>query len=613
MNSEPTLSDRGDLTLSGFVAAVVVALLLAGAGYWLSLQQSRAAAWVTHTHEVLTSLARTRAALVDIQNGHRGYTITGRDRELEPYLEGRATVTAETARLQVLLADDPAQLARLAQLQRELAPRLATAAEVVAARRAGGFEAAKTIIDTDVPIAQMDRVRVVLRQLEDEEEKLLGQRLAAHARFVEWFWAGMLAVVAGLAIALLVLYLQVRGRRAAQQELLESEQRFHMMTDSVIDYAIIMLDPQGCVRTWNAGAERITGHVAENVVGRDFSCFFIEEDVRRERPTRTLQVAAAQGRFAEDGWLTRSDSSAFWASVVMTALRNDNGDLGGFCMIARDLTERRRAQEALVAEMQERMRVDEELQRLNRSLEATVRERTAELRAANTDLLDAKLRLRDLSAQLITAQEQERRHIARELHDETGQSLTVIRMHLIDTLRGAPGAAERLPDCLAVVDATIAQIRGMALNLRPTMLDDLGLGDALQWALDQQSKATGWVTAMEADGDFALVPSDIQTACFRIGQEALNNAARHAGATEVSLEVRMTGQELELTVSDNGCGFDLARYSSPEERKKHFGLISMSERASLVGGHLDIATAPGSGTRVRATFPVTVEAALAVE
>jgi signal transduction histidine kinase len=265
--------------------------------------------------------------------------------------------------------------------------------------------------------------------------------------------------------------------------------------------------------------------------------------------------------------------------------------------------------------MQERVRVDEELQRLNRSLEATVRERTAALRAANADLLEAKLRLHDLSAQLITAQEQERRHIARELHDETGQSLTVIRMHLIDSLRGAPGAAERLPDCLAVVDAAIAQIRGMALNLRPTMLDDLGLGDALQWALDQQSKATGWVTALEADGDFSPVPSDIQTACFRIGQEALNNAARHAGATEVSLEVRMTGNELELTVSDNGSGFDLARYSSPEERKKHFGLISMSERASLVGGHLDIVTAPGAGTRVRATFPVPVpvEAVLAVE
>jgi signal transduction histidine kinase len=254
--------------------------------------------------------------------------------------------------------------------------------------------------------------------------------------------------------------------------------------------------------------------------------------------------------------------------------------------------------------MPERLRIDEELQQLNQSLERLVRERTAELRAANDGLLEAKLRLHDLSSQLITAQEQERRHIARELHDETGQSLTVIRMHLMDMLRGAEGAAGRLPDCLEVVDAAIAQIRGMALNLRPTMLDDLGLPDALQWALDQQSKGAGWITAFESDGDFWNIPADMQTACFRIGQEALTNAARHAGASEVSLELRMAGTALELTVSDNGAGFDVARYATPEERRKHFGLISMGERASLMGGRLDIDSVAGQGTRVRATFPL---------
>ena len=604
MHAETARSGRGDLTLSGFIAAACVAVVLVAAAYWLSLQQNRAAAWVTHTQEVLTTIARTRASLVDLQNGHRGFTISGDEAELAPYHEARAALERHIARLRALTAANPVQAQHFAEFERDLAARLASAADLVEARRRGGFDAAKSIVDSGRPGREMAQLRSHLGALEAEEERLFVQRLADHQRLVQWFWAGMGFIVLALLGALAVLYLQVLRRNAAQRQLLESEQRFHLMTSSVAEYAIIMLDLQGCVRTWNAGAQRITGYVEHDIVGHDFGRFYSAQDAEVDKPTHTLQHAASEGRFVEDGWLVRSDGSAFWASVVMTPLRDAHGDLTGFCMIARDLTERRKAENALRDEMQERLRIDEELQRLNRSLEAQVRERTA-------DLLDAKLRLRDLSAQLITAQEQERRHIARELHDDTGQSLTVIRMHLMDVLRGAEGAGSRIPECIAIVDAAIAQIRGMALNLRPTMLDDLGLVDALEWALEQQGRPAGWETALEAADDFSEVPPEIQTACFRIGQEALTNAARHARATEVSLELRMVRGELELTVQDNGGGFDLARYSSPAERKKHFGLISMGERASLVGGRLDIDTAPGRGTRVRAILPVVLEPVLA--
>ena len=482
MNAEITRPGRGDLTLSGFVAAACVALALVCAAYWLSLQQSRAAAWVSRTQEVLTAIARTRAAMVDIQNGHRGFTISGREEDLEPYRSGSAAISAEIARLRVLVADNPTQQQHLAELEGALVPRLASAARLVEARRSGGFEAAKSIVDTGLPNEEMARLRQALQSLEVEEEQLLRGRLADHDRRLQWFWAGMAALVAGLFAALAVLYLQVRRRRGAQ--------------------------------------------------------------------------------------------------------------------------------EALLVEMRERARLDGELQRLNRSLEAQVRERTAELRSANADLLDAKLRLHDLSSQLIAAQEEERRHIARELHDDTGQSLSVMRMHLSDLQQGGAGAMARLPDCIALVDTAIARIRAMALSLRPTMLDDLGLADALHWALEHQAKAAGWRTDLEADDIAVGLPPDIQTACFRIAQEALANAARHAGASEVKLGLRMVGNELELTVRDNGSGFDLARYRSPQERKKHFGLMTMTERAALVGGGLDIDTAPGSGTRIRARFPILVESVL---
>src|SRR6185369_8571436 len=109
----------------------------------------------------------------------------------------------------------------------------------------------------------------------------------------------------------------------------------------------------------------------------------------------------------------------------------------------------------------------------------------------------------------------------------------------------------------------------------------------------------------------AHLPSDIRTACFRIAQEALANAARHAGASEVKLQLKLAGNDLELTVSDNGAGFDLERHRSPEERKNHVGLVTMAERANLLGGSLDIDTAPGRGTRIRASLPIAANAEVA--
>jgi PAS domain S-box-containing protein len=608
VNAEIVHPGRGDFTLSGFVAAALVAVVLVCAAYWLSLQQSRAANWVSHTHEVLTTIARTRAALVDIQNGNRGFTITGHEEDLEPYLNGRAAIAAETARLRTLLADNAAQQRRLSDLESGVASRLATADRIVASRRDGGLEVAKSILETGRPKQEMANLRGVLDSLEAEEEKLLSERLLDHQQRVRWFWAGMTALVLVLVAALGVLYIQIRRHRAAQQALLESETRFRLMTSSVIEYAIIMLDQQGRVRTWNAGAQRITGYLAEEmVVGPDFSCFYRPEDVREEKPMRTLQTAAAEGRFADEGWLARRDGSIFWASVVITPLRDPHGDLRGFCMIARDLTEHRRAAETLRAEMRERIRVEQELQRLNRSLEALVQERTAELSSTNADLLHAKLGLRVLSSQLIAAQEQERRDIAREL-DQTGQSLAVIRMHLTDVMRGADGATAQMPDCISVADAAIAHVRAMVMNLRPTMLDDLGLVEALEWALDEQAKAAGWKAAFDTGGVHGHLPSEIRTACFRIAQEALANTARHAGASEVKLQLKLAGSDLELTVSDNGTGFDLERHRSPEERKDHVGLVTMAERASLLGGSLEIDTAPGRGTRIRASLPIPANA-----
>jgi PAS domain S-box-containing protein len=139
-------------------------------------------------------------------------------------------------------------------------------------------------------------------------------------------------------------------RRGAEEELRESEQRFRLLVHGVRDYAIFMLDPTGCVVSWNEGAQRAKGYTAEEIVGRHFSTFYPAEDVAAGKPARELDIATRTGKYEEEGWRVRKDGSSFWANVLITAIRDAGGSLIGFAKVTRDLTERRAAQERTIAD-----------------------------------------------------------------------------------------------------------------------------------------------------------------------------------------------------------------------------------------------------------------------
>jgi PAS domain S-box-containing protein len=374
-----------------------------------------------------------------------------------------------------------------------------------------------------------------------------------------------------------------------------------LMAQSVLEYAIILLDPAGHVRSWNAGAQRIKGYAREEILGQPFSVFYTPEDIAADRPAQVLALAAQAGRFDEESWRVRRDGSRFWASVAVAPLHDSDGRLEGFIKVTRDLSERRRADDALRTEIQEKVRAQEELRALNNRLEAEVAARTGDLTRANADLVEAKERLRDLSARLILAQEQERGRIARDFHDGTGQFLTLLRMHLAELSREVGEA--RVQPSTDLVKQAIDHTRRLAL-IRPIVLDDLGLDAALESMLEQQASLAGWSASYHGGTSDQRFPDEVETACFRIAQEALTNAARYAGATETSVSLGIVGDHLALQVADNGRGFDVERYRTPEERSTHFGLMSMEERAGLVGASLSIDSAPGRGTRVTARFPL---------
>jgi len=192
--------------------------------------------------------------------------------------------------------------------------------------------------------------------------------------------------------------------------------------------------------------------------------------------------------------------------------------------------------------------------------------------------------------------------LARELHDEIGQVLTAVKMNL-NTLKALGVAPKPLQDSLSIVDRAIGQVRTMSLDLRPAMLDDLGLAPALRWYLDHQAQRGGFTARLLADALPAPLPGELATVCFRVVQEAVNNILRYAKASHVQVELRQCNGWLAMTVRDDGAGFDVTAARRKARAGSSLGLLGMEERVILAGGQFDVRSAPDRGTEISFRFP----------
>ena len=217
-------------------------------------------------------------------------------------------------------------------------------------------------------------------------------------------------------------------------------------------------------------------------------------------------------------------------------------------------------------------------------------------------LEQSRYELRHLSASLVEAREEERRRIARELHDELGQRLSWLKMELA-TLETEPrrrAQDARIASMLEMLDETMASVRQIATDLRPLMLDDLGLNAAIEWLARESARRMGIeVTVRLGDTDPPL-DSRGATTIYRIVQEALTNVARHARATDVAIELQHHTSDLVLTVQDNGVGFP----PSASSKLNSFGLLGIRERVTLLGGHMAVDNPPGGGGRITVRLPL---------
>lgn len=212
----------------------------------------------------------------------------------------------------------------------------------------------------------------------------------------------------------------------------------------------------------------------------------------------------------------------------------------------------------------------------------------------------------DMSQQIVEAREAERRSLARDLHDGLGQSLVVVQMSLRatrDRLSPDDATGELLDSSIALLDGLHAEVRGRALALHSSLLDDLGLAPALRAHTVQLARATHTRIGFESHGELAFTrwPAAIETSAFRIAQEALTNALRHAHALNIGVAVSAEEGRLSLRIHDDGVGFN-ARAQRGQGRRTSLGLVSMAERARLAGGRLTITSEPGRGTTVCVEF-----------
>jgi two-component system CheB/CheR fusion protein len=381
---------------------------------------------------------------------------------------------------------------------------------------------------------------------------------------------------------IVLVFANITSRRVAEGRLRRGEERLRLLIDGAVDYAIFTMAPDGVIDSWNSGAERMFGYTAAEIVGQDAAVLFTPEDRAAGVPAAELARAAAHGRAEDDRWHVRKNGGRLYCSGATTPL--GDAEQYGFAKIARDLTAHREA--------------DAALQSVHSRLEEGVRLRTVELQSRVSEHAAAEEHVTSLLRKVVTAQEDERSRIARDLHDQLGQQLVALRLALERHRQQCSGDTGEpdLANAVALASQIDREVDFLAWELRPAILDDLGLAAALPRFCEEWSKHYGIAvechTAGFSSDDLGRVG---EVTFYRVAQEALTNIVKHAHASRVDVLLETRHGMVSLLIEDDGIGFDPG---DPRAQGKGIGLLGMRERSVLAGATFEIESSPGHGTSV---------------
>jgi len=360
---------------------------------------------------------------------------------------------------------------------------------------------------------------------------------------------------------------EMAERKQTEEELRDISLYARSLIEASLD-PLVTISRGGKIMDVNSATELVTGLSRDHLIGSDFSDYFTEPEKAKEGYKEVLLKG-----FVRDYPLSIRHTSGRTTDVLYNAAlyKNEVGEMQGIFAAARDISERKRAEEAL---------------------------------------RESENRLRSLSSQLLTVQENERKRIAMELHDGIGQLLTAVKFKVESILQvkgkgKAKAKEESLEAIIPMVKESVEEVRRIQMDLRPSTLDDLGILATLGWFCREYQKIYSRIRVQkEIDLQESEVSTPLKTVIYRVMQEALNNIAKHSKADLVYLSLRKKENKIELTIKDTGMGFDLEEILSPERSKRGLGLNSMRERTELSGGTFVIESTAGKGTTIRAEWPI---------
>jgi PAS domain S-box-containing protein len=358
------------------------------------------------------------------------------------------------------------------------------------------------------------------------------------------------------------------------------------------DDAIISKDLNGVITSWNKSAERIFGYTAEEALGQHITLIIPEE--RRAEEVQILK-RLRQGERVDHFHTVRArkDGSSLDVSVTISPVRDSAGQVIGASKVARDITDLKHA--------------EANARKLTETLEAEVRARTIELENRNAEVLRQSELLREFSRRLLQAQDEERRHIARELHDSAGQTLTVLGISVAQLVQKTGRNAPQLAAAAEVIQETVQQlhreIRTTSYLLHPPLLDENGLASALSWYIQGLAERGGLEIALDVSDEVGRLPRDLELVIFRLVQECLTNIHRHSGSKTAMIQIVRESKMITVEVKDQGRGMSSEKLAEIQSSGSGVGIRGMRERIRQFHGTLKIVSG-ASGTQIVVNIPV---------
>lgn len=541
-------------------------MIMASIAVWTVRQVTDSDFWVAHTREVISAAQQFFADLKDAESAQRAYIITGQEEYLKSYETAAAQVPNDVSTLKRLTSDNPVQQERLDTLQPLVTRRLAELEERIRLRRESGFQAAQQALISGPSQRLMDEILHWQKQIEHLENQLLMDRSRTRQARIRQGFIGTLVAALLAVIALIVAPLDVR-RAVAQRDMAwrgkeESESTAHSLFEAA-SQGILIVDQSGQIVMANPATERMFGFKLEELRGQTI------EKLLPER-LRIGHVAHREHYFAHpqtrpmgvglDLQARRRDGSEFFAEISLSYIQTARGTLA--VAFVTDISKRRSDEEAL-------------------------RQQRADLQR--------------LAARMMTAQEDERRHIARNLHDDLSQTLAFLAIDIGKlAAQGTEAIAQQLRPLQRRAVEAAETVRQISHELHPSILDDLGLTAALEQYCEEFQERTGIVTHFASHNVPEYLPKDVSSCIYRVAQESLRNVSKHSKTETVFVSLEMVDSAVRLTVKDLGIG--LVRSSS--ESRTSIGIVGMKERARLVNGNLSLQSKAGEGTEVSLEVPV---------